>query len=262
VHTVKTDSLKKGRDVVYYKGKLMKSADDATRGKAHDAIARTWQSEANLAVFLVLLVAVAFVFPALGLGSEHTSLYGISAFSVLLFFGIAIAWGQPRLFSLSCCVGSVALAVRWISWWRPTPRLGIWSDACTLASVVTITVILLRQVFRSGPVTAMRIQGAIAIYLCFGMAWASAYHIVDHLVPGSFRANFGGLNSSGEWIFYSFVTLTSVGYGDTVPVGQIARSLSILEVLTGQLFLAVTIARLVALQIVDSQRGKTNHESE
>jgi hypothetical protein len=239
----------------------MKIAPHAIQGKAQGAITRTWKSQANLALFLALLVVVVFVFPSLGLGAQHEPLYSAVAFSVLLFLGIAIAWGQRWLFIFSLCVGAIALAVRWISLWRPTPRLSLWSDACTAAAVVAITLILLRQVFRSGPVTAMRIQGAIAIYLCFGMAWASAYHMVESLVPGSFRSMFGGLHAGGEFVFYSFVTLTSVGYGDIVPVGQIARSLSILEVLTGQLFLAVTIARLVALQIVDSERERSNNDS-
>ncbi|MGA7462395.1 MAG: potassium channel family protein, partial [Candidatus Korobacteraceae bacterium] len=114
-------------------------------------------------------------------------------------------------------------------------------------------VVLLTQIFRPGRVTHVRIQGAVAVYLLFGIAWAHAYRITAILHPGSFAFQAGELATVADWIYYSFVTLTTVGYGDIVPTAQISRTLAVAEALIGQLYLAVMIARLVAMEIVSWQ---------
>ena len=128
-----------------------------------------------------------------------------------------------------------------------------------MASVAAIGLVLLSQIFRPGRVTHLRIQGAIAVYLLFGVFYAHAYHIAATLVPGSF-AGATELTSGSGWAYYSFVTLTTVGYGDITPVSQVARSLSVAEALSGQLYLAVLIARLVAMEIVFWQQKVQNGE--
>ena len=109
---------------------------------------------------------------------------------------------------------------------------------------LVIALVLLAQVFRSGPVTSYRVQGAIAVYLLFGVGWAHAYHITELLHPGSFNSTTGNLNSVVDWAYYSYVTLSTVGYGDITPVRPIARTLSMGEAMTGQLYLAVLIAQI------------------
>lgn len=93
-------------------------------------------------------------------------------------------------------------------------------------------------------------KGAIAVYLLLGLAWAHGYAIVDTLIPGSFHSTVGSLFSVSEWYYYSFATLTTLGYGDIVPIKQVSRSLATGEALTGQLYLTVLIARLVALEVM------------
>jgi Ion channel len=231
------------------------------REKARAIITETWQSQANLSLFLALLVLVAFVLPSLGFGRDDLQIYADIAFSVLLISAVAIAWGQRKLFMLSGFVGSVALAVRWMAFFTPTSVLQVWSDWWTLAAILVIAVVLLLQVFREGPVTFMRIQGAIAVYLLFGVFYAHAYHIAELLHPGSFNSTAGGVPNVRDLIYFSYVTLSTVGYGDITPVRPIARSLAVAEALTGQLFLAITIARLVAMEVVAWQ-SKTSQNSE
>jgi hypothetical protein len=214
----------------------------------------SWQSHINLSSFLALLVAVAFVLPSMGFGSNATRLYGNAAFSLLLVAGVAIAWKRRNLFVLSCCVGSAALAARWMDWFGPTPALHLCSVWWSLAAIVLITLILLSQVFRDGPVTAARIQGAIAVYLLFGIGWAQCYDITEFLRPGSFHTASGHFQP-GDWFYYSYVTLSTLGYGDITAVRPVARTLSVTEALTGQLYLAVLIARLVAMEVVSWQSG-------
>jgi hypothetical protein len=229
----------------------------AVRKRARGFISESWQSQANLSFFLVLLVLVAFILPSMGFGKNDLRLYVNINFSVLIVSGVAIAWGRRSLFFAASLIAIVTLVVRWLSTRTPTPRLELWSNWWSMTSVAVIALVLLVQVFRAGPVTHLRIQGAIAVYLLFGIGWAHAYHIAALANPDSFT-NLGAQFSSVEdWIYYSFVTLTTVGYGDITPVHQVARTLSITEALAGQLYLAVMIARLVAMEVINWQQKAT-----
>jgi Ion channel len=234
---------------------------DVVRTKARALITESWQSQANLSFFLVLLITIGFILPSLGFGKDDERLYSDIMFSVLLISGVAIAWGRRWLFALAVFVGSGALAVRWMAFLTRTPALQAWAISWTLVAVMVIALVLLAQVFRSGPVTPNRIQGAIAVYLLFGIGWAHAYHITAALHPGSFNVGTGEMSNALDWIYYSYITLSTVGYGDITPVRPIARVLSMGEALTGQLYLAVLIARLVAMEVV-SWQAKTNHDSQ
>ena len=222
------------------------------REKARALIKQSWQSQANLAFFLALLVVLGFVLPSLGFGKSDELLYSDFVFSLMLASGVAIAWGQRWLFLLSFCVASATIAVRWMEFLTPTHALQVWSGVWSLTAIVVIALVLLRQVFRAGPVTSYRVQGAIAVYLLFGAGWAHAYHLTAILHPGSFSGT-GEISSSLDWVYYSYVTLTTVGYGDITPVLPTARMLAVGEALTGQLYLAVLIARLVAMEVISWQ---------
>jgi hypothetical protein len=209
-----------------------------------------WQSQANLSFFLILQVLISFVLPALGFGRDDLRFYADLAFSVMLISGIALAWGWPKLFWFTAPIGLMGLIFRWLNWWQGTIRSSLLSDWATIFAALAIVVVLLAQVFRAGRVTHVRIQGAIAAYLLLGAAWAHAYHITEILHSGSFTVPPGQMLLAVDWIYFSFITLTTVGYGDITPVHPIARTLAVGEALTGQLYLAVMIARLVAMEIV------------
>jgi hypothetical protein len=112
-----------------------------------------------------------------------------------------------------------------------------------------ITAVLLWQVFRAGPVTAMRVQGAIAAYLCLGYAWAHTYHIASLLDRGAFNSAGSDVSAVSTWVNYSFGMLTTVGYQGILPVHPVAHTLGSGEAVTGQLYLAVLAARLVSMQV-------------
>ena len=231
------------------------------REKARALITESWESQANLSLFLTLLVALGLVLPALGFGKNDEVRYSNFCFSLLLISGVAIAWGQRWLFGLAAFVGSVTMAVRWMAFFTPTFTLQVWSGGWSLVAILAISLVLLAQVFRAGPVTAYRLQGAIAVYLLFGVGWAHAYHLTELLHPGSFNMPPSEIPSVLDWVYFSFITLTRVGYGDIMPVRPIARTLAMGEALTGQLYLAVLIARLVAMEVV-SWQSKANQNSD
>jgi len=81
---------------------------------------------------------------------------------------------------------------------------------------------------------------------------------VNRLIPDSFHTSVGSFSSVSEWYYYSYSTLTTLGYGDIVPIKQVSRSLATGEALTGQLYLTVLIARLVALEVMSWKPDSTD----
>ncbi len=107
---------------------------------------------------------------------------------------------------------------------------------------------LLRSVLRARTVSAEILFEGLSIYLLLGLAWASIFSALEQVAPGSFRFSVAQPGHGGlALIYFSFVTLTTLGYGDITPLTDRARSLVILETITGQLYLAVMVARLVTL---------------
>jgi hypothetical protein len=115
----------------------------------------------------------------------------------------------------------------------------------------TLGVVVARDVFAPGRVSVHRIVGAVALYLLIGVTFSGLYAIVGMLNPNAFSglvlADDPALAS--RVIYFSFVTLTSVGYGDILPVHPITRSLCNVEAIIGQLYPATLLARLVSLQL-------------
>ncbi len=224
--------------------------------KTRSLLARTWQAEAYLSLFLCLLVLLAFVIPSIGVEKHGIPLYADMAFSVASVVGAAIAWRNRRLFALTSLLAIVAITLRWATWWNPTHTLVLWSLSSGLAVILAITVVLLWQVFRSGPVTVKRIQGALAAYLCIGFSWAHAYHIAALSNPGAFNSAGSDVLLPTSWVNYSFGMLTTVGYAGIIPLTPLAHTLGSGEAVTGQLYLAVLVARLVSMQVSVGKGGR------
>ena len=217
--------------------------------KARELIVQTWQSQANLALFLATLVVTVFILPAINLKHEHVVFYGSLVYSLVLASGVAIGWGRPRLFAMAAVAASPALVLRWAAWAVPSPTLALWSEAFSLLAVVVVAYVLLAQVFREGPINLMRVQGAVAAYLLIGVGYAYAYQIDSRINPAAVESTVGKMTTFVDWIYFSFCTLSTVGYGDIVPTSRLSRTLAIGEGISGQLFLAILIARLVAMQV-------------
>jgi hypothetical protein len=97
-----------------------------------------------------------------------------------------------------------------------------------------------------------RIVGAISVYLLIGLAWASVFEAIDTVAPGSFRFPAeGAWDAPGpqRYRYFSFVTLATLGYGDITPASVISGTLAALEAVSGQLYIGITVARLVALSM-------------
>jgi len=109
----------------------------------------------------------------------------------------------------------------------------------------------MKQVAVSTNITANRLVGAICVYLLLGVIWAMFYTLVHTISPGSF-AGFSpteGLGWDSEWLYFSFVTMTTLGYGDILPVSATARGLAYMQAVVGQFYIAVLVAGLVSAYV-------------
>jgi hypothetical protein len=194
-----------------------------------------------------MLIIVALVLPPLAVADLRRNMLSDGLFSLLLCAGVAAVWWESRwAFWIVVTVAIGSLVIRWLIRFAPAGEFTSWNAAVDIVALASFALVVLAKVVRPGTVTSHRIQGAVAVYLLFGLVWANAYEWTDLTHPGSFT----GVTAGGaSWIYYSFVTLTTMGYGDITPVHPVARSLAAAEALTGQLYIAILISRLVALEL-------------
>lgn len=125
------------------------------------------------------------------------------------------------------------------------------SDLLIVIAAVLAGVAGLRTALRDGSMTRDRLYAASSVYLLAGFAFAIVYLVLDRLQPGSVVATARPdvPLDPGTAIYFSFVTLATLGYGDVVPVRPLARSVAICQAVGAQLFVTILIARLVSLQV-------------
>jgi hypothetical protein len=135
---------------------------------------------------------------------------------------------------------------------------GLYLDAAAWVTVAAaLAYVIARAVFAPGEVTFHRVIGAVLLYITIGNVFVGLYGVTCLLAPGAIAGITdapGHPKFASDLIFFSFTTLTTLGYGDIVPVHPIARSLSNLEAIFGQIFPATLLARLVSLEIASRRR--------
>ncbi len=120
-----------------------------------------------------------------------------------------------------------------------------------------LTWVIAHAVYAPGRITSHRLQGAVVLYLTLATIFAAAYGLIWELSPGAFAnllAPVGSPVEVGTMLYFGLTTLTTTGYGDIVAVDPFARSLANLEAVVGQFYLAITVARLLTLALVNRRR--------
>ncbi len=180
-----------------------------------------------------------------GVGRPLWSLLGIAVF-VTSFFA---ATGQGRATVVAALLGIPAILGAFITALDYKSRLLPPGSLFGTVFMVYITVLILRSVIRTAKVTIDTLYGAVAAYVLLGITCGSVYFLLETFWPFSFTSPLmpGAQISGPDFVFFSFVTLTTIGYGDIVPASGIAKSFVILEAVTGIMYPAVMIARMIAL---------------
>jgi hypothetical protein len=175
-----------------------------------------------------------------------STLYGLKlsrrALAITLIFGIlSAATGEVSLLSKNTTIDAVSMLF-------------------TILFFCFLIALLVRYIVRAERVTGDILYGSVCVYLLIGIVFGTIYRFLDALNPNAFflagsTAEAAGAGQ-GDFTYYSFVTLTTLGYGDIQPVSAYARTAAFIEAVTGTLYVAILISRLVSLYITDSVLSK------
>jgi len=208
---------------------------------------------------LALLLFFIFVFiPVLNRGKTGAIFLRI-IYSVMLLTGIWSFAKQKKYVIAVSILAVMGLVANWLSMVDPTKTILIAHDLGAIAFNLVFAFAILVKTFAPGEVTYHRIEGSIVVYLLVGLIFNYIFHVVYLFAgPSSFN-NISGSNLK-EFLYFSFTSLTTMGYGDITPVHSLARSLANFEALIGQLYPAILIARLVTMEFESSSRKKQTSE--
>jgi hypothetical protein len=201
--------------------------------------------ERLLTLLAILLVLTMFVFaPLQAVGIFVFQGFAIAALLAIIGGMLIISDNRTAFVVMSVCL--VANIVVFVMPYNLYVLAAAW-----LAIAITLGVVVAQGVFRRGRITYHRIVGAILLYLLIAVVFGTLFIFVGLAIPDAFKGiAFEDNPALANSVFYlSFVTLTSTGYGDVVPVHPIARSLCNLESVIGQLFPPTLLARLVTLEL-------------
>ena len=204
----------------------------------------------TLAVF-ILIFFVFVLYPMVEVGVVRRVWLDV-AFAAFLAMGAVFVFEPRPLVRLFLVFLGGAVLVSVLDHVFASSWLSAFRSLLTLLATALLGALLLARVMRDGRMNLNRIMGAVGSYLLIGIVFTQAYRLLAGFVPGAFAI--GGTPADFDMIgqklsYFSFITLTSTGYGDITPLHPYARSLATMEALAGNLFLTVLVARLVGQEI-------------
>jgi Ion channel len=207
-----------------------------------------WLIASSMTLLLLILISTVFIVPVTFTPDYSGRALRDISFTLILLSGAIAIYQRQSVFLIAVFLCLVAIACRWSEFFVPVDWQTAVREGASLLALALIMTIVAMRVFAAGVVTVDRIMGAVVLYLLLGIAWAVAYELVATHDPGAFSPGDRAGIGPQRWFYFSFVTLTTVGYGDITPVARVAQSLATLEALVGQLYPAIVLARLVSLR--------------
>lgn len=206
-----------------------------------------------LAISLVSLISTQI---SIGIIWENKFILRVGFF---LFTLVAIKSSSLRnagkLIGYSIASAMLLLAIFMI--WNENQLLTIVYTGLATCNLIYIIMLVINQIFAGGEITVYKIGGSVAVYILLGQLWSLLYLTTYIIDPGAFTHGGVMIQMEGalkQLSYFSFVTLTTIGYGDIIAISSMARILSMMEGLLGQLFPAIFIAKLVSLQLQSDKK--------
>jgi hypothetical protein len=217
------------------------------------SVAQRWLP-GRFTILLFVLPATILIPPLIGDSVAGRVVFNV--FISLLLLGSLQATGlkkteQVVAWALVVCM----LVARWANVRIDDLRLHVATDILTALFLGFVAVELFLYVIRARAVDTNVLSAALCVCLLIGTVFAFLYPVIDLVVPGSFGFPSDVMNAGsvefaaqrGDYIYFSLVTMTTTGFGDIRPVSQLARGLTVVEILIAQIYFVVMIARLVSL---------------
>ncbi len=216
-----------------------------------------WCFKRRFLALLLLILAMLIIVP---LADEFVRLRMLmDIFWSAIFIAVIYAVSQKKHHILvGVLLALPMLGSIWSRYFVQYSALEVVGGLCGAAFFIFAIIQILIFVYTQKEVTRDLIAGAAIVYLLMALAWSFIFGVVESLNPGSFSIpDIEGISTSRSFLYYSFVTITTLGYGDITPVTSLARSLCILEAVIGQLYLVVQVAWLVGVHVSQSMLKKS-----
>jgi hypothetical protein len=179
-----------------------------------------------------------------------------TGYSVLLLSGVWTLARSPLGFRLGLALVAASIAVTALSYLHPASALPLLALAIAFSFCLLTAILCMRHVFGRHVVTANHLLGAACVYLLLGVLWGLAYAGLYSIDAGWFRAASAGTLTLDDFMYFSFVTLTTTGYGDILPEGRLVRALASIQGVVGQLYVAILVATLVSQYVLPPRKGQ------
>lgn len=212
--------------------------------------------QTNFFYLLIALLLVLIVIPlADDLAIGNARVVRAVTLSALLLIGIWSLRGGGRYFTSGMAFVVAGVLLNVIAANTHSAVFHFSSIAALIGFLAIAIAYTLRQVVIGTEISLNRLVGAICVYLLLGVIWALFYTLTDLVQPDSFAGFAPGddLGWASEWLYFSFVTMTTLGYGDILPVSATARGLAYLQAMVGQFYIAILVAGLVSAYIGNRQ---------
>ncbi len=223
---------------------------------------KLWAEDVGLAGLLVVLLLETFViYPFIDSDFGGFAIHLV--FIGVLITGVMAVSQTPHWARVVAIIAALGLGFHFWGYAYPSSRALFMTLGFRTVLCATLIAVILMHVFKNGPITYRRIAGSIAAYMLTAVLFGYLYLIVSIINPEAFNIDAPKFSGDvhtlmGKFTYFSYTTMTSVGYGDILPLSPSARALSMLQALIGQLFPAILLARLVSLEIEYNQiRRKT-----
>jgi hypothetical protein len=213
-------------------------------------------TQVRIGRFLFLLIAIVLMFVLRPFLEGFIQIYYLmDIFFTVIYLSAVYAVSQKRgIFIFAIFIALLTVVLLWLSRLTDIPSFGIAGNIIGSLFFAFTVIMILGYLFREDKITGDIIMGAICVYFLMGLIWAFVFSTMEMLQPGSFKMAQGQF-SQPAFTYYSYVTLTTLGYGDITPISAPARSLALLEAIAGQLYIAILIARLVGIHIAQSHHN-------
>ena len=223
--------------------------------KFYSKLIRFWNEDRSLTVMLLLLLLFIFVFVPTLSPRGGSQIFLKITYSVIVVSGILSVLQHKKDVIIICILAVIDVLIYWLSDTDSSFAILVVNDLSSILFNLFFATAILIKTFKPGDITFQRIEGSIVVYLLMGLVFAFIFHTIYLFEGASSFNNIGGADIKG-FLYYSFTTLTTVGYGDISPVHPLARSFANLEALIGQLYPAILIARLVSMEFESSQKKR------
>jgi hypothetical protein len=198
---------------------------------------------------LLVSIILLYILPALSEDRAIGKVFILLVFYVALVTSVMELAEKRILFWSAIPIAATSMALLALTQIRPAPALLLANCVALALFLALVSVSLFIYLGKPGEITSGGIYISVSLYFLLGMCWFAIYNILNIVQPGSFKENGTPLPQAAPWstmLYFSLTTLTTLGYGDILPVKPAARMFATLEASVGVLYVAITISRLVA----------------